>query len=246
MFYDRFVELCKAKGMSPAAVAREIGLSNSSTTTWKRGSLPKGDTLQKVADYFGVSVDYLIGKETEKTIGFLISSNIKLFREKLGVSQKILAEYIGVPVERIQDIEDGKALPTIGELERISSGLWTTPEDILSIQHIFNESFIREKFLEIVLDKYGYVCFSFSTGGKSIYAVSSEEKTYEIEKSTFDSFIESVDDYINFSITQLLKKAVRVIPRYRTETAPQSPPVPQEGTDTTPPPEGAEGPQEGE
>lgn len=63
MFYDRFVELCKANGMSPAAVAREIGLSNSSTTTWKRGSLPKGDTLQKLADFFGVSIDYLLGKD---------------------------------------------------------------------------------------------------------------------------------------------------------------------------------------
>lgn len=60
MFYDRFVKLCETKGMSPAAVAKEIGLSNSSTTTWKRGSVPKGDTLQKIADYFSVPVDYLL------------------------------------------------------------------------------------------------------------------------------------------------------------------------------------------
>lgn len=60
MFYDKFVELCKARGMSPAAVARDIGLSNSSTTTWKHGAIPKGKTLQKVAEYFGVSVDYLL------------------------------------------------------------------------------------------------------------------------------------------------------------------------------------------
>lgn len=61
-FYDRVVELCKNRGTSPAALARAIGLSNSATTYWKRGAVPKGDTLQKVADYFGVSVDYLLGK----------------------------------------------------------------------------------------------------------------------------------------------------------------------------------------
>lgn len=62
IFYDRVSELCKDHGVSMAAVAREIGLSNSATTYWKRGSVPKGDTLQKLADYFGVSTDYLLGK----------------------------------------------------------------------------------------------------------------------------------------------------------------------------------------
>ncbi len=246
MFYDQFVKLCKERGVSPSAVMVSIGLNKSNATFWKKGSIPKGDTLQKLADYFGVSTDYLLGKEQEQPIGYLISSNIKRYREKLNVSQECLAENVGTTVDRIKDLEAGYALPTIKELESISSGMWTTPEEILSIQHLFDESFIREKFLEIVLDKYGYVCFSFSTGEKIIYAVSSEEKTYEIEKSTFDSFIESVDDYINFSITQLLKKAVRVIPRYRAETAPESTPEPQEGKDTTPPPEGAEETQKGE
>lgn len=40
-----------------------IGLNKSNATFWKKGSIPKGDTLQKLADYFGVSVDYLLGTE---------------------------------------------------------------------------------------------------------------------------------------------------------------------------------------
>ncbi len=61
MFYDRFIELCKQRGKSPAAVTKELGLNNSSSTAWKRGSTPKSETLQKLANYFGVSVDYLLG-----------------------------------------------------------------------------------------------------------------------------------------------------------------------------------------
>lgn len=66
MFYDRFKDLCKERGVSPAAVTRELGLNNSSSTAWKRGSIPKSDTLKKLADYFEVSTDYLLGTRTRQ------------------------------------------------------------------------------------------------------------------------------------------------------------------------------------
>ena len=65
MFYDVFKALCDEKGVSCKKAALEIGLSNSIPTAWKkRGITPKGDTLEKIADYFHVTTDYLLGKET--------------------------------------------------------------------------------------------------------------------------------------------------------------------------------------
>ena len=58
MFYDMYAALCKSKGISLSRAADEIGLSNSTVT--KTGATPSGDTLTKVAAYFGVSVDDLI------------------------------------------------------------------------------------------------------------------------------------------------------------------------------------------
>lgn len=50
--------------MSCSRAAKEIGLSNSTVTKWKNtGATPSGDTLSKVAAYFGVSVNDLIGKQ---------------------------------------------------------------------------------------------------------------------------------------------------------------------------------------
>lgn len=67
MFFDVFYELCKRKGVSCKRAAEEIGLSNSITTKWKKtGATPSGDTLRKIAEYFDVSVGYLLGEETEK------------------------------------------------------------------------------------------------------------------------------------------------------------------------------------
>ena len=64
MFYDLFCRLCQEKGVSPTRATIEIGLSRTIGTKWKKtGATPQGDTLQKIADYFGVSVDYLLGNE---------------------------------------------------------------------------------------------------------------------------------------------------------------------------------------
>lgn len=68
MFYDIYTDLCQQKGVSKTKAALEIGLSNATPTKWKNtGATPEGATLQKIADYFGVSVGYLLGTEDKKT-----------------------------------------------------------------------------------------------------------------------------------------------------------------------------------
>lgn len=66
MFFDIYKTLCDSRGISPKKAAIEIGLSNSVTVKWKAGATPSGSTLAKIADYFGVTTDYLLGTETEK------------------------------------------------------------------------------------------------------------------------------------------------------------------------------------
>lgn len=67
MFFDIFTDLCNKKGISRTKAAEEIGLSNSITTKWKKtGATPGGETLDKVAAYFNVTTDYLLGKEEKE------------------------------------------------------------------------------------------------------------------------------------------------------------------------------------
>ena len=67
MFFDSFCELCKAKGVSPSKAALEMGISKSTVSAWKNmGTSPQMALLQKIAEYFGVSVDRLIGSSEEK------------------------------------------------------------------------------------------------------------------------------------------------------------------------------------
>lgn len=64
-FYENFIKLCRLRGKAPTTVAEEVGLNNSSVTYWKRGSTPKGKTLRKLADYFDVAIDALLGDNDE-------------------------------------------------------------------------------------------------------------------------------------------------------------------------------------
>lgn len=66
MFYDVYANLCTQKGVSESKAAESVGLNRSAVAKWKKGALPGGQTVQKLADYFDVTTDYLLGTETEK------------------------------------------------------------------------------------------------------------------------------------------------------------------------------------
>ncbi len=66
MFYEIVNNLCKERKTTITRMAEEIGLSNAAPTSWRKGAVPKLTTLEKIADYFDVSVDYLRGVETKK------------------------------------------------------------------------------------------------------------------------------------------------------------------------------------
>ena len=66
MFFDKYKELCDKNQVSCSKAAADMGLSNSTPTRWKKtGSTPDTVTLQKVSEYFCVSIEELIGDETD-------------------------------------------------------------------------------------------------------------------------------------------------------------------------------------
>lgn len=65
MFYDTFVKLCDEKGVKPTNVIETLGFSSGNMSRWKGGQEPGRKSLCKVAEYFGVTTEYLLGKETE-------------------------------------------------------------------------------------------------------------------------------------------------------------------------------------
>ena len=101
MFFDRLKKLCDQKGISTYKACTDIGLNRAAVAKWKNGSIPGGATAAKLANYFGVTTDYLLGKETEKSpteqtldegTQKLIAAILELPPEK----QKALADLMGI------------------------------------------------------------------------------------------------------------------------------------------------------
>ena len=58
--YDIFEKLCELNKVTPYRVCKETGLTTATISNWKAGRyVPKQDKMKKIADFFGVTVDYL-------------------------------------------------------------------------------------------------------------------------------------------------------------------------------------------
>ncbi len=100
-FYDNYIKLCAAHGKSPTAASKEIGLSNATASGWKNGKKPSAVTKQKLADYFGVTVEELAGEEQKEKPNAL--DGIEL--EKLSPARRALLEALdGMDDENIMKI----------------------------------------------------------------------------------------------------------------------------------------------
>lgn len=64
--YERFNKVLQEKGLTAYKVAKDTGISRSTLAAWKKKEYtPKLDKLQKLANYLGVSIQYLTGESNE-------------------------------------------------------------------------------------------------------------------------------------------------------------------------------------
>lgn len=110
MFYDRYVDLCKRNNEKPYVLAVKLGAkSNSVVAQWKKGSAPRAELLQKIAEYFGVSVGYLLTGETPaEPTGQgeeLTTEQIFKVMEQMSLSElnEVMAHCAEVTRRRLQD-----------------------------------------------------------------------------------------------------------------------------------------------
>lgn len=99
--YEIFENLLKERGITAYKVAQDTGITTATLSSWKKGRYTqKREKLQKIADYFGVTVDYLMtGKEEqkEKTV------------ELTARDERDIAKDLNSIMEKLRNGEDGPA-----------------------------------------------------------------------------------------------------------------------------------------
>lgn len=118
--YEIFERLLQNHGVSAYKVAKETGVTQSTLSDWKRGrSTPKTENMKKLADYFGVSIDFLMtGKEKDAEPQPItakderdIAKDMESLREKLMNNDVGPASYDGEAIPE----EDAELL--LGQIE---------------------------------------------------------------------------------------------------------------------------------
>ncbi|KAF1084951.1 LexA repressor [Sporotomaculum syntrophicum] len=114
-FGERLAKLRKEKELSQADLAGLFKLGQSTIGMYETNKRePDSTVLKGFADFFGVSVDYLLGRE------YTFAEYLKTLREDKGLSQEQLAGELGVRETTIADLETGKARPGLDFIRLIA------------------------------------------------------------------------------------------------------------------------------
>ena len=129
--YEIFVKLLEKYGVTAYKVSKATGIGGSTFTDWKNGrSVPKQDKLQKIADYYGVTIDYLMtGKEEPEKKEIMltprderdIKKDLDSLMEKLKNQENGPAAYDGKDIpEADQELFAGQVELMLRRLKKIN------------------------------------------------------------------------------------------------------------------------------
>lgn len=116
--YDVFEQLIQKKGITPYKVSKETGVTQTALSNWKSGkSTPTTKTLQKIADYLGVTIDYLMtGEEKKEANAYYLNEETAATAQKIFEDDKVLFDvYRSTDKERL--VEYAKKLKALRDME---------------------------------------------------------------------------------------------------------------------------------
>lgn len=107
--YEIFAKLLEEKGLKAADVTRATGIKSPVFSEWKKGkSKPNTEKMIKIANFLGVSVEYLTtGKEPEINEKYYLNEETAQVAQEIFENQELRALF---DVQRDMDPEDLKAL----------------------------------------------------------------------------------------------------------------------------------------
>ena len=124
--FERIRNLCMENGLTVTELCKQVTGSSGNLPTWKKGNI-KSESLCKIADYFNVSVDYLLGRTDTPNSNNIttgdINSNISGENNSnhINVGNVSISDDTKTLVEMIQDLpllERSKVVVMIDEMRK--------------------------------------------------------------------------------------------------------------------------------
>lgn len=120
VFAEQLKTLRKINGLTQKELAEKLKIKQNSYSDWENGkSEPNIEMLVRIADYFDVSLDYLMGGKM-KNITEEFSLCLKKIRMKRKLSQKQIAEELKISQQQYSKWEGGISTPNAETLVRLA------------------------------------------------------------------------------------------------------------------------------
>lgn len=138
--YEIFARLLEERGLKAADVCRGTGLPSSLFSEWKRGkSTPKPDKLQKIADFFGVPLSYLLTGNMEESVKKTVLSA----RDERDISRRLEQTLSDLEGQQAALMFDGAPLD-----DETKELLKASLEHSIRVAKINAKKFTNKRFLE--------------------------------------------------------------------------------------------------
>lgn len=185
----RLKELREKKGLTQAKLAEELGFVKSTICQYEKGNRePDYDTLRKLADYFAVTVDYLLGRDS-KVIPFPEQKKDPVIKDEVPIRDEYPVPLVGrvvagVPVDSAEylegyvyvgykNAEEYFALRVHGD-SMINAGI---TENAILIVH--KQNYAEDKDVVIALVNGEQTVKSYRVYGNNVIMLMPENKDYE-------------------------------------------------------------------
>lgn len=137
---NRLKALREENGMNQSELGKLLNVQGAAISKYESGEVPlTGETIVSLAEYFGVTTDYLLGvegdtmstEENTNEIAQRVGRNIRSIREQAGLSQREFAEGFGVSAGAVGMWETGRREPDINMLIQIAHFGGTNLDDLV-------------------------------------------------------------------------------------------------------------------
>lgn len=97
-FTEKLIKLREAKGLSQYEVADRLGIKRPRYNAWEQGlAKPRADMIKKLAEFFEVSPDYLLGFDQSSVPSWATNKDIRDFKKMLEEDAPVMFD--GVPLD---------------------------------------------------------------------------------------------------------------------------------------------------
>lgn len=163
MLAEKLKTLRGIKGLTQKDLAETLNVAQGAVAMWETGKrTPDLEMVKKIAAFFNVSTDYLMGESKYKNIqevkdynwgfgspyfeaAFDFAGLLKERREFMDISLSALGQTIGANEEQMENIEDGLLPITYEQAEKLSNYLGTNVSQVLFDNELYGEE-VPEKY----------------------------------------------------------------------------------------------------